>query len=117
MTAEIAIVPDHVSGVFVNWTADEIRHLRYRLGWSRAEFARGLGCDVSVILQWETAGLPADHSCCNQLVLFMHQAETIAENVQRRPVAEVIMNDRGLSQIHENEVIESLAVEKSRASR
>lgn len=93
----------------MNWTADELRQLRYRLGWSRAELARSLGCELSTVHDWETAGIQADNIHRNRLLLFLNQAEMTAENVQRRPVAEVIMNDRGLAQIHETEVIDCLA--------
>ncbi|MCM2282600.1 MAG: hypothetical protein NDI61_12220 [Bdellovibrionaceae bacterium] len=97
----------------VNWTATELRQLRYRLGWSRAELAHSLGCELAVILDWEASGVPADCVHRNRLLLFMHQTEMIAENVQRRPVAEVIMKERGLAQIHETDVIESLATAPS----
>lgn len=91
------------------WTADELRQLRYRLGWSRAELARSLGCEVAKVHEWEVSGIAPDSIHRNRLVLFLHQAEMTAENVQRRPVAEVLMNDRGLAQIHETEVIDCLA--------
>ncbi len=93
----------------MNWTADEFRQLRYRLGWSRAELARNLGCEIAQILEWESVGLAPGDSRCNRLLLLLQRAEMIAENVQRRPVAEVLMKDRGLAQIHENEVIDCLA--------
>ena len=92
----------------LNWTAEELRQLRYRLGWSRAELARGLGCEVDQISAWEASESSPDSTHRNRLQLYLHQAEMVAENVQRRPVAEVIMNDRGLAQIHENDVIDSL---------
>lgn len=43
------------------------------------------------------------------LLRILQQAETYADKIQRRPIAEVIMHDRGLSQIHDLEVIDSLA--------
>jgi transcriptional regulator with XRE-family HTH domain len=93
----------------VNWSADELRHLRYRLGWSRAELARSLGCEISVVFNWETGGLAPDTAHRNHLLHFFHQAEVNAESVQRRPVAELLMNSRGLAQIHESEVMDCLA--------
>lgn len=89
----------------MNWTSDELRQLRYRLGWSQAEMARNLKLDLSVVNAWETGATPPTTEHCNALFSIMNQAESNAEKVQRRPIAEAMMRTRGLSQIHDIDVI------------
>ncbi|MEK7355001.1 MAG: helix-turn-helix transcriptional regulator [Bdellovibrionota bacterium] len=88
----------------MNWTAIEIRQLRYRLGWSQAEMARCLKLELSQVSSIEAGRtlLPIEHR--SSLLQIMNQAESNAERVQRVPIAEVMMKDLGLSQIHDFEV-------------
>lgn len=95
----------------MHWTADEIRKLRYRLGWSQAEMARCLKQEAALISSWEAGRNVPSNECGNLLLSILHQAESNAEKVQRRPIAEVAMHDRGLSQIHDLEVIDLLKIE------
>jgi transcriptional regulator with XRE-family HTH domain len=92
----------------VNWNAHEIKQLRYRLGWSRAEMARSLNVQLATLNEWEAgAQLPKeDHR--HLLLRILHQAESNAERVQRRPLAEVIMRERGWSQIHDLDVLDGI---------
>lgn len=92
----------------MTWTADELRQLRYRLGWSQAEMARCLNLELSTVSQWEAGLVPPQEEHRNQLVRILHQAESNSERIHRRPIAEVIMRDRGLSQIHDMDVLDSL---------
>lgn len=92
----------------MNWTADELRQLRYRLGWSQAEMARCLKLELSTISQWEAGTVPPLEEHRNQLLRIFHQAESNSEKVHRRPIAEVIMRDRKLSQIHDMDVLDTL---------
>lgn len=70
--------------------------------------ARRLNLELSTISQWEAGLVPPQEEHRNVLVRIFHQAEANAEKTQRRPVAEVIMKARGLSQIHDLDVIETL---------
>lgn len=96
-------------GKHMNWTADSIRHLRYRMGWSRAEMARCVGCNMQHVLDWETGGGLPESGHRNTLLHFFRQAESNAERIMRRPVAERLMEDRNLAQIHDTEVVDCLA--------
>jgi transcriptional regulator with XRE-family HTH domain len=90
------------------FTAIELRQLRHRLGWSQAEMARCLKIDYQSVANWElgeTAPSQQNHSA---LLGILQIAESNAGRMQRRPVAEVMMKDRGISQIHDFDVIESL---------
>lgn len=103
----------------VNFTAEEIRQLRYRLGWSRAELARQLNLDLSVLGEWEAGRLPPDHFASlmgthrSHLLRIFNLAESNAEKLQRRPIAEVIMRRNGLSQIHDLEILETMSTSEN----
>ena len=89
----------------MDWTPFEIRQLRCRLGWSQAEMARYFKIELATVSGWETgAGLPEGTQCSTLLHIF-NQAQNNAERMQRRPIAEVMMRDQGLSQIHDFEVM------------
>ena len=92
----------------MNWTAEEIRQLRYRMGWSQAEFARTLNLERSLITGWESGRFPPDQEHKSTLLRIFHQVESNCQKVLRRPVAEMIMKDRGLSQIHDFDVIDEV---------
>lgn len=92
-------------------TAHELKELRSRLGWSQAEFARQMKTELATIAAWELGTAQVDKSYLSRLTFIMNQAEMNAERVQRRPVAEIIMKDRGLSQIHDFDVLDSFHVD------
>jgi transcriptional regulator with XRE-family HTH domain len=91
--------------LFVNWTADEIRQLRHRLGYCQAEMARCLKLDLSIFSGWEAGSSSPEDIHRNALIMMMQQAESNAERIQRRPIAEIMMKAQNLSQIHELDVI------------
>jgi hypothetical protein len=90
------------------WTADEIRQLRYRLGWSRAEMARNLKMDVESFTELEMGQGEISGELRSSLVRILYFADANADRVQRRPIAEVVMKDLGVSQIHDLDVEESI---------
>jgi DNA-binding transcriptional regulator YiaG len=91
-----------------DWTAEDVRQLRYRMGWSRAELARFMNLSIATVNAWEAENVRPTDQQCNALLMILNQAESNSEKVQRRPFAEVVMRDRGLSQIHDLEVIDAL---------
>ena len=90
------------------WNAEEIRQLRYRLGWSKAEFARCLKVDTENLIAWESGLFAPQDEHRGVLQSFFRQVEAYAEKIQRRPIAEALMRDRGLSQIHDLEIVEAM---------
>ena len=93
----------------MNFTAQEIKQLRGRLGWSQAELARQMKTELAQISAWELGAAPLGEQYRSQFAQIYHQAEMNADRVQRRPIAEIIMRDRGLSQIHDFDVLDSIA--------
>jgi transcriptional regulator with XRE-family HTH domain len=92
----------------MNFTAQEIKQLRSRLGWSQAELARQMKTELACISAWELGTTPLDEQYRNRFAQIFHQAELNADRIQRRPIAEIIMRDRGLSQIHDFDVLDTM---------
>jgi predicted transcriptional regulator len=92
----------------VDWSAMEVRQIRYRLGCSRADMARLLGCELADVTAFEAGSLKPEGAIRNRLMQFHNEAEANSERTQRRPVAELIMSRTGLSQIHDSQVIASI---------
>ncbi len=90
----------------MNWTGTEIRQLRYRMGWSQAEMARCLKLEPSMMSDLEAGSQELPVETRSSLIRIFHQAEQSSDRVLRRPVADVLMRDLGLSQIHDLDVIE-----------
>lgn len=86
------------------------------MGWSQAEMARCLKLDFSTVSSVEAGRMSLPLELNSTLLHILHQAESNAERVQRRPIAEVMMKDRRLSQIHDLEVVESLGKEANGSS-
>ncbi len=71
--------------------------------------ARTIGCELDHVMAWEAGRVSPHDSHRNNLLHIFYQAELNAEKVARRPVAEVLMHDRNLAQIHDMDVIDCLA--------
>lgn len=85
--------------------ANQIRQLRYRMGWTQAELARTVGCQIELVAAWECGSASPKGEQETQLVRFMQQAESNSEKIQRTPAAEDLMTRRNLAQIHDSEVL------------
>ena len=85
----------------IDMKAEELRHLRYRLGWSQAELARFLNIEMAQICGFESGAQAIPHELKSSLFRIMFQADSNALAVQRRPIAEVIMKEKNLSQLHD----------------
>lgn len=84
----------------MNCTADEIKQLRYRLGYSQAEMARCLNLQLANISGFESGRVAVPAELSSRLVTIFNLAEDNAERAHRRPIAEVMMKELGLCQIH-----------------
>ncbi len=92
----------------MSFNATEIRNLRYRLGWSQAEMARTLGCEGQTIMEWEAGKQTPTDEYRGLLMRFFQNVESNSDKLQRRPVAEVLMAEQGLEQIHDFDVLTTL---------
>lgn len=86
------------------WTAEKIKMLRLRLGWSAADFSRRFGCTCEVTIDWER-GLrspsPDEMMQLNRLEFYL---ESYSDQVARGPVADFAMSAMCLQQIYQNDV-------------
>ena len=99
----------------MEFTKDELRHLRYRLGWSQAEMARNLNVNFADVSGFETGAFIIPVALTSSLVRILQQADANADCTQRRAIAETLMDQRGLSQIHNFDCDASAFAPKGRA--
>lgn len=86
------------------WTAEQIKNLRLRLGWSAADFSRRFGCDSNLILDWERGvhtPSPNDIIQFQQLEFYLNN---YCEQVSRGPAAEQLLKELKIEQIHLQEI-------------
>ncbi len=99
----------------IKFTNDEMRKLRYRLGWSQAEMARHLNIEMSSMLGFESGITIIPNEIKSSLVLISYQADSNADRTQRRALAETLMDEQGLSQIHNFDCDPDAVASKGRA--
>lgn len=86
------------------WTAQKIKSLRLRLGWSSADFSRRFGCTCEVTMDWERGVCPPTPTDILQLNRLEFYLESYCEQIARSPVADFAMSSRHLQQIYQNDV-------------
>jgi transcriptional regulator with XRE-family HTH domain len=86
------------------WTADKIKRLRLRLGWSTADFSRRFGCQTEVVMNWELGLQQPTLDDARQLDRLEFYLESYSEQVARDPIAENIIKSEGLDQVHQDHV-------------
>ncbi len=90
------------------WKHDEIRLLRLRLGWTQADLARRLSCDLQLVESLEIGSKVAAIEVVHKLELIAHQADLCGEEIQNRPVAENMCDQEQLGQVELNKIIKKL---------
>ena len=80
------------------WNRESLRSLRLRLGWSKSDLARRLGCCSQDIDEWE-AGRSMDSDTRSNLEMLYLQAETVCDDVKYMPAAENECDRKALDQI------------------
>jgi transcriptional regulator with XRE-family HTH domain len=86
------------------WQGADVRQLRQRLGWSRAELARRLGVELSAVTTWEDANQPPTEDYSDHLNFMLRHVESHCDSMARKPLAEALMAYLNLSQIHSEQV-------------
>jgi transcriptional regulator with XRE-family HTH domain len=90
-----------------SWTTEGLRELRLRLGWSRAEMSRRLGCSLVRWQALESGELEPLGEECDQLNQLRLHLEFYNEQIELRPLAEAELKNRGFEQIHKKDLIKS----------
>ena len=83
----------------------DIRTLRQRLGWSRAEMARQMGCSSDLILKWETGTSQPDSEALNQMSHLRNHVENYSEQTAQRPQADKEMESRRVAQLTHRDLL------------
>lgn len=76
-----------------------IKSLRLRLGWTQADLARRLNCEVAEVSSWELGIEPLSPKVCSELQILFSQAEAYAEEIHCGPQAESLCEQQDLGQI------------------
>ncbi len=93
------------------WSSQEVRELRWRLGWSQAEFARHLGCRQQTISEWETGSYEPQNAYSKLLNHLEGESDRYITHIKIEAVADALLNEQNTSQITHTEV--AIRLEKS----
>lgn len=81
------------------WTKENIRTLRLRLGWSQADLARRLSCSFTDVSTWESGENMPDSHVANELILIAKHADACSDEVLSSPIIESLCDRKALGQI------------------
>lgn len=81
------------------WNREALRTLRLRLGWSRSDLARRLGCSSEMIESWEEGRSMVNAALNGELEIISRLAEACCDEVMYTPVAEAKLESTALAQI------------------
>lgn len=83
----------------MEWTAEQIRSLRCRMGWSQADLARRLACESALIVRWEQGQEVPPMTTKPILEMLFQQAELAAHEILQSCQAEMALHERALESI------------------
>lgn len=92
------------------WSAKEVRELRWKLGWSRADLSRRIGISVEIVTGWELDVTPPPPDLVLELERLLEGAEEDAFRVARRPVVEIFLKEHHVTQAS-NDLIPDLEID------
>ena len=94
----------------MNWNGSKLRELRLRIGWSQAELARQLGCDIELVREWEFDETEIPFGPSLSLSVIYNSVEANSELVSQRALSQVVMKSLGVCQIDSHDL--RLEIEK-----
>ena len=95
--------------VMINeWTKQNIKSLRMRLGWSQADLARRLNCSSADVDLWETGEILPNPRVANELILIAKHADACSDEIHTSPLAESLCDRKALVQIGFAEIKEEI---------
>lgn len=86
------------------WTAIEIKNLRQRLGWSKAQMSQRLSCELEVIHNLEAGSLAADTRVQNQMNELLNWVEKNSSDMIHQAVADRDLHHKNLTQLHRDDL-------------
>jgi transcriptional regulator with XRE-family HTH domain len=93
------------------WTAGQIKALRLKLGWTTSQLSRFMGCEMSLIKAWERNHSQPDVSELHQLDRLQQYCEEACWQTQQRSLADSVLNDLNVDQLHHAEIEDILPEE------
>ncbi len=86
------------------WTAQEIKCLRLKLGWSAAELARRLCCSMQMITEWERGSDFPSPDECLKLERLEFDLEDYSQKVHLESYASQLFSITQVEQICQTEI-------------
>lgn len=88
------------------WTGDEIKDLRLKLGWSRAELGRRLGFNLDQMFALEAGQLPLDQEVVHELDMMRDHLDDYSRNLKMNAISDEHMKKASVTQATTEEVEE-----------
>jgi hypothetical protein len=70
-----------------------------------AEMGRRMGCNVTLVAQWETDIACPDADSMNQLRFLQDHVDTTADFIAQKPLVEKEMDSRGVAQLTHRDLL------------
>lgn len=83
----------------LDWTKENFRSLRLRMGWSKSDLAHRLHCSSEDVEAWELGRRGIDSTIRAELEFILRQADACSDEVQHTPAAENQCSKGALDQI------------------
>lgn len=88
----------------MTWTGKRITDLRLKLGWSKAELGRRLGCKADRVSSWEEGLNEPSPEDIYHLDRLENQLKDYICNIQKLGYVDQVLKERSLSQIEDLEL-------------
>jgi DNA-binding XRE family transcriptional regulator len=92
------------------WSAKEVRELRWKLGWSRADLSRRIGISAEIVAKWELHGALPSQELALELDRLLEGVEEEAFRISRRPLVEIFLKENHVTQAS-NDLIPDLDID------
>ena len=89
----------------MNWTGEEIKELRLRLGWCQANLARRLNCSLDLLEKWEANQSVPSAEYLPKFKYLLDCVDSNVETLRMRTHAEVLLKQDSKSQVTHDDII------------
>lgn len=88
-----------------NWSAESIKHLRLRLGYSRSDLSRRLAVSLAEVISWEGGNLIPPPAVSRLLDVLLRHCDESTSELCLLPRADIIMDNSKLTQLEREDFI------------
>lgn len=94
----------------MGWSSEQIRHLRLKLGWSRAEFGRRLGLNLDSVYKLEDGSLLLSADILDELDRLQDSVENYSRGIKYKASAASKFQNKSMTQATSKD-LEEIALE------